>query len=194
MAVAGYQQRSLHRVRILHIRDEEGGAATFLCVGEVLQCACDIRSCRLGFERKQFADDMQHVALAFLGRDVFFDFVREEDNAHFIVVLDGREGQCGGNFGHAIALERGHRTEIATARHIDQQHHGQFALLLKHLDVRLVEAGGHVPVDRANIITGLVLSHLAESHTTTFVLAVVLSGEDVATETTGLDLNLADFL
>ena len=64
----------------------------FLCIGEVLQRLSYVGAVRLRLERNQLADDMQHVALAFLRRNEFLYPVGEEEHAHFIVVLYGGEG------------------------------------------------------------------------------------------------------
>ena len=66
---------------------------------------------------------MEHVALSLFGRDKFLHLVREEDDAHFIVVLYGREGECGGYFGHRVAFHLAHRAEITTTADIDEQHY-----------------------------------------------------------------------
>ena len=53
-----------------------------LCVGAVV----------LRLEVENFADDAQHVLAAFLGRDKEFDLVGVNEEADFVVVLDG--GEC----------------------------------------------------------------------------------------------------
>ena len=131
---------------------------------------------------------------ALLGRNVFLNAVREECHADLVVILDGREGDGGGNLGHHVALHLALRTEVQRATDVDHQHDGQLALLLEHLHVGAVEAGGHVPVDVAHVVAILVFAHLAEGHTPALEGRVVLPCEDVRTQAARLDFNLPDFL
>ena len=105
------------------IRNQKRRAATFLGVGKELQRRIDIRTRMLRFETQQLADDMQHVRFTFLGRNEFLDLIGEEDHAHFIVVLDRGESECSSYFGHRVAFHLAHRTEVAAAADIDEQHH-----------------------------------------------------------------------
>ena len=51
---------------------------------------------------------------------------------------------------------------------------------------------GHVPVDRPNVVPGLVLAYLVEVHPLALEDAVVLAGEAFADETVGPNLDLAN--
>ena len=137
---------------------------------------------------------MQYVALAFLRRDKFLHLVGEEDDAHLVVVLYGRESECRGYFGHRVTFHLVDRTEVTAATDIDEQHHRQLAFLFIDLDVGAVHARRYVPVDGAHVIAWLIFAHLAERHTTTFKLAVVFACEDILAQPVGLDLYLPNFL
>ena len=128
------------------------------------------------------------MRFAFLGRDVLFYLVREKYHTYFVVVLNRRESQSCGHFRHHIAFHLRLRTEVATAAYIYQQHHRQFTLLLEYLDVRLVQTRRYIPVYRAYIVPGLLLTHLRERHTTPLELRMVLTRKDVPTKAVGLNL------
>ena len=111
-------ERAVH-----HIRDQEGGTTSLLRIGQVLQRRVDIRAGMLGLEGQQLADDMQHMALTFLGRDEFLHLVAKEDHTDLVVVLDRGESEGGGYFGHRVAFHLAHRTKITATADIDEQHH-----------------------------------------------------------------------
>ena len=100
------------------------------------------------------------MALTFLGRDKFLYLIREEDDAHFVIVLNGGECECGGYLCHGVAFELTDRTEITATTHIHKQHDGQFALFFIHLDIWFIEASRYIPIDRTHIVAGLVFAHL----------------------------------
>ena len=130
----------------------------------------------------------------FLRRDVLLDLVGEEDHTDLVVVLDGTERQGSRNLRHHLLLHLVLRTELQGSADVDEQHHGKLALFLEHLDIRTVEACGYVPVDIAHIITKLILTYFAERHSPTLEGRMVLSGEDVVTQSACLDLDLANLL
>ena len=84
--------------------------------------------------------------------------------------------------------------EAVGAAHVDQQHHGQLSLLLKYLDIGMVETGGDIPVDAAYVVAVLVFAHLAKGHATPLEGTVVFAREQLSRQTARLDLYLADFL
>ena len=57
----------------------------------------------------------------------------------------------------------------------------------------MIEPGGYVPIDRADIVAELVLTDFGELHASSFEYAVVFAGEDLVHDPTGLDLDLSDF-
>jgi hypothetical protein len=132
------------------------------------------------------------MAAALLRGDELFDPVRKEDAAHLVVVLRGGEGQHGGDFGDDVLFQPVGRTEHARGRHVDQQHHRQFAFLLVDLDVGFARAGRDVPVDVPHVVARTVLPHFGKRHAPPAESRMVLSGEDLVGKTAGLDLDLAD--
>ena len=115
----------------------------------------------------------------FLRWDVLFYLVGEKDDTGLVVVLDGTECQCRSNLRHHIALHLVTGAEVERAADINQQHHRQLALLLKHLYIRAVEAGRDVPVYVAHIVAELVVAHFAECHAAPLESRMVLPGKDV---------------
>ena len=108
------------------------------------------------------------------------------DQADPVVVADGAEGQHGGQLGGDLALLLQPRAELVAAAAIDDQHHGQLALLDEALDERMAHAGGDVPVDGADVVAGLVLAHLLEGDAGALEDAVVLAAEQVLDGPAGL--------
>ena len=127
-------------------------------------------------------------------RNILLNLVGEEDDTNLVVVLYGTERQCGGNLGHHVALGLPLRSKVERTAHIDEQHHGEFALLLKHLDVWSVEARRDIPVDVPDVVAKLILAHLAERHSPSLEGRMVLSGEDICAQSARLDLYLPYFL
>src|SRR5258705_3334333 len=76
-----------------------------------------------------------------------------------------------------LALESVHRSDSLRPREIDDQHHCELALFDVALDEWTAHSGGDVPVDRANLVTGLVLAHLGELHSLTLKDRAVLAGK-----------------
>jgi hypothetical protein len=54
------------------------------------------------------------------------------------------------------------RSEALARRQVDDEHHGHLALFDEDLDEGLVHPRRDVPVDRADVVAGLVRAHLAE--------------------------------
>jgi hypothetical protein len=76
---------------------------------------------------------------------------------------------------------------------VHHQHHRQLALLAELLDEGVARAGGHVPVDRADVIAGHVFTHLLELHPLALEGAVVLAREDIRHDPPA-DADVADLL
>ena len=129
----------------------------------------------LGVVEKNLTNDAQDVAEAFLRRDVFLDFVSEEDQSDFVVVPNGRECEDGCNLGGEFALGLLTRTEDSGAGKIDNQHHSELPLLDKLLDERVVHARRNIPINRADFIAGLVLANFIEVHSLALENAMVLT-------------------
>lgn len=128
----------------------------------------------------------------FFGGDEFLDPVGEEDAAHLVVVLRGREGQHGGDFGLQVFLQAVRGAEHPGAADIHQEHHRQLALLFVDLDVGRARAGRDVPVDVAHVVAGAVFAHFGKRHAASPEGRVILSGEDFVGKPPGFDLDLAD--
>ena len=119
---------------------------------------------------------------ALLRRDEFLNLIGEEDDADLVVVLNGREGERGGNLGEHLTFRLVDGTEVETSRHIDHEDDGQLALLLKHLDERTSETCSDVPVNVAHVVAELVFADLRESHSSSLECRVVLSSKDIVGE------------
>jgi hypothetical protein len=60
--------------------------------------------------------------------------------------------------------------------------------------VRSTRSRGNVPVDRADVIAGLVFADLFELNALPFEDAMVLAGKNIGNQARSLYLNTADFL
>ena len=166
------------------------GRTTFLYgVSQKFQYLTDISLRILRLKVDQFANDIKNMFLSLLGRNKFLDLVGEEHHADLIVILYGRKRQRSGNLRNDLFLHYVHGTKVTTPRYVDQQHHGQFALFFEHLYIRAHVAGGHIPVDIADIVAVLILAHFAECHTTAFESRMVLSRKNIARQAAGLYFN-----
>ena len=132
------------------------------------------------------------MAAALFGRDEFLYSVAEEDDANLVVVLDGTESQCGGHFGHQLFFELVMGAETVGSAHVNQQHDRHLALLFKYLDIRVVQTGGHVPVDASDIVAILILAHFAECHAAPFEGTMVFARKQLPGKPAGFDFYFAD--
>src|SRR4051794_11637266 len=96
------------------------------------------------------------------GRDKFFNLIAKKYNANLIIVLDSRKRKHGAKFGSQVLLLLPLGTKVFRSAHIHQQHNGKLALLVKHLYVRVVKAGGNIPVNGTYLVAKLVFAHLAK--------------------------------
>ena len=163
----------------IEVTQHEGRATALDDTREEFHGQLHVGLTALGMEVEHLADDVEDVLAAFLGRDILLYLIGEEDHANLVVVLNGTESQRGGNLRHHVLLQLHLRTELQRARNVNQQHHGQLALLLKDLHIRTMKPGRHIPVNVTHIIPELILAHLAEGHSPTLEGRMVLSGEDV---------------
>ena len=185
----------LHEV-VAHIEvAEHKGRTSALCHSrEEFERATDVGAATLGMKVYQFAYDIQYMLAPLLGRNILLNLVGEEDNANLVVVLYGTERQCGCNLSHHVALSLTLSAKVERTAHIDEQHHCEFALLLKHLDVWAVESCRDIPVDVPDVVAKLIFAHLAKRHSPSLEGRVVLSGKDIRAQSSRLYLYLPYFL
>ena len=173
---------------------EQKCRATFLNhIGEIAECLGEVGAARLWAEGDEFADDAEDMAAALLRRYELLDAVAEKNHTHLVVVLNGTESDGGGHLGHQFLLELVMGAETVGAAHVDQQHYRQLAFFFEHLHIRVVEPCRHIPVNAADIVAILVLTHLAESHAAALEGTVVLARKQLPRQPARLDFNLADF-
>ena len=177
---------------VVEVAQQEGRAPPFHHLREKFNSHRHIGALAVGLEVEHFANDVKDMFAAFFRGNILLDAVGKEHDADFVVVLNGRESQRGGNFGHHIALHLVDGAEVERATDIDQQHHREFALFLEHLHVGSVEPRRHVPVDVAHVVAELVFAHLAEGHTAPFESRVILACKDVRTQASRLNLDFSN--
>lgn len=178
----------------VEVAQQEGCAASLHGTGQKFHGHTHIGSSALRVEIYQFADDIEYVFTTFFGRYILLNLIGEEDHSYLVVVLNGAEGQCGGNLSDHILFRLNLCAELQRTTDVDEKHHSQLTLFLKHLHIRSMEASGYVPIDVAHIVAILVFTHFAECHTTPFEGRVILTSEDIIAQTSGLDFYLPNFL
>ena len=179
---------------VVEVTDDEGSAVAFHHAGEVGRGHPDVRACALRMEVEHLTDDVKDMLASILWRNILLYTVGEEDDTDLVIVLNGRESDRRSDFCSQLALHLLRSTEVQRPRDVDEQHHRELTLLLKDLDIRMVEAGRDVPVNIPDIVAELIFTHLGESHTLAFKGRVVLSREDVLTQSPGFDLYLSDLM
>ena len=129
-----------------------------------------------------------------LGRlDELLDAVAEEEQADAVLVGDGREGERGRDFGGQVALGHGTGAVAVGGGDVDEEHQGQFALFAVFFHEGGAGAGGDVPVDRADVVAGLVLADFLELHALALEDRMVAARKDVLHRAAGADFDAADF-
>src|SRR5207244_4309293 len=113
-------------------------------------------------KEQDIANEAEYVPGAFARRHEPLHTVRAGDEAHFVIIADRAEGEHGCQLGHHFSFLLELRSEVVTGAAVDEQHHRQFPFLNVALDEWMPHAGGHIPIDRADIVSGLVGSNLLE--------------------------------
>lgn len=139
-------------------------------------------------------DDEKDMFSTLLRRNELLHLIAEEYHANFIVVLDGRESESGGNFGDKLTLYLSDCAKITASAHIDEKHDGQLTLLFINLDIWFIVASGDIPVNIAHIIARLIFPDFGKHHAAALESGMVLSGKNIVGETTRLDFYFSDFL
>jgi hypothetical protein len=134
------------------------------------------------------------VLLPLARGDVLLGVAVEEEQAHLVVVLDRGEGEQRGQLGGGLALGAPARAEVLRRADVHHQEHGQLALLVVALDERDAHPGGHVPVDRADVVARHIGPDLVELHAAPAEDREVGAREDVRHLAAGLDLDASDLV
>ena len=106
------------------------------------------------------------------------DSIGKKQHSNAIVVSYRGHSEHRRELARQLALESFHRAESLRTREVDNQHHGELALLYVPFDKWASHARRNVPVDRADFVTGLVFTHLRELHSLAFEHRSVFAGEN----------------
>ena len=161
-------------------------------VHQMIERDFQIRARGLLFMGKQIPDQAEDMFATFLGRNEQLDLIREEQQAHLVVVLNSGKGHHGTNFGSNLPLESAGRREIFRTGDIHRQNDCLLPFLLEDFDEGLRVAGRHVPVNIADIVPELIGADLGKVHPGALKGRMVLASKDVADQTLGTDLDLPD--
>src|SRR5688500_13128830 len=144
-------------------------------------------TCRL--EREYVTKQAQHVLSAFPWRKYVLDAVSEQHDSNTIVVPHRRHCQHRRQLTRKLALEAADCAEALRAGEVDGQHDCQLALLDVPFHERPPHARCDVPVDRADLVSRLVFTHLRELHPLTLEYTPVFTGEERVHQPAGAQLD-----
>ena len=158
--------------------DHDGSVSLKTDGGSKRLCHIGLLGC--GLEKEDFADKAKGVAPTASGWDEKFVAIGEEQEADFVVVLHGAEGEDYGDFGREFAFGAG-GAENAGGADVDEQQEGEFTFFCELFDIGFAadfaDARGDVPLDEANFVAGLVFANFFKVHAPAFEYAAVLARE-----------------
>src|SRR5262249_47737284 len=140
------------------------------------------------------ADDAQRVRSALLRRNEQLDAIGEKQEAYFVVISNGTECEEAGYLGSKLTFRLRGAPKISRSAHIDDQHHSELALFRKFLYERTTHPRSDVPVNRANLISRLILPHVFKVHSASFENAVVIAGKRGFDQASGFNLKRPNLL
>ncbi len=194
MLAVGYRHAREVVVVVDEVAHKKCRAAFLESVGHEFQGNIDVCAVALRLHIDDLPDYQKDMLLSLLRWDELFNPVAEKNDSHLVVVLDRRECKRRGNLGDHLLLFLSHGSEVAASADVDQKHHGQLPLLFVNFYERLVLTGCDVPVDITDVVAGLVFPDLGKYHATPLEGCVILSREDVLTQSAGLYLYFPNFL
>lgn len=175
------------------IGQEEGDGAAALDLVEEGEGWGEVGSFGGGEEGEDFGDEAQDVGRALGWGDIFFDAVGEEDDADAVLVGDGGEGEESSDFRDEVTFKLGAAAVGEGGGDIDEEDDGQLTFFGELFDIGGAVAGGDVPIDGTDIVTGDVFADLLEFDTLAFEDGVVAAGEDILDGVTGADFDSPNF-
>src|SRR5213592_1256080 len=142
-------------------------------------------------ERHEIADHAQSVRPALGGSHDQLDLVREHQGAQAVVVARRRQCQHGRDLHREARLGVG-APELARAGLVHHEEQRVLALLVVRLHERVAHARRHVPVDRAEVVSLLVLAYLREFDALSTEHRAVFAREERADQGTRAELDALD--
>ena len=180
------------------IGDEEDEGFAFEGVEKEVAGGGDVGAGFLGDVGEDFADAAEDLLAAFGGGEEENWFGAKEEEADFVAVVAGTEGEDGGDFCGEFAFAEFAAAVEGGSGDVDGDDDGEFAFLTKFTDEGLSGSGGDVPVDEADFVAVLVFAELVEIESLSFEGGVILAAEGFVDESLGADLEapnaLHDFL
>ena len=143
---------------------------------------------------EDFPDDAEDVGVALGGGEVEEGSVGEEEEAGFVPVGLGGEGEDGGDLGGEFLFAEVAAAVAVGGGDVDGEDGGEFAFLAELADEGLAGAGGDVPVDVLGVVAVLVFAEVVEVEALAFEGGVVVAGEGLGDEFLGPHLEAVDAL
>ncbi len=109
--------------------------------------------------------------------------------SHFVIVLQRRKHQHGGDLDGVVHLADALRTKDPRCGDVDDQHDRQFAFFAERFDIWHAGACRDVPVDRTNFVAGYLFADGIEFHTAPLKRTQVFTRQKVVDLLSSDDLN-----
>src|SRR5690554_5885419 len=126
---------------------------------------------------QDLSNDSEYVFSSLFRWDKRLNLVSIGGESNAVVVLNRRERQKGCYLGGGRKLKLFSAAKSLRARGINQQENRQFPFLYKLFDEHSVHTRRNVPVDDADVVSGLIFSDLRKVHTSPFEHGVILTRE-----------------
>ncbi len=188
----GWDGAVLRRFRLKKIGEEKTDRAAFDDAVEGAQCGGEIGAAAARLKEEDLANHPENMLPAFFWGDEKFDLVGKKKEADLVVVARGGEGKHTGDFGGEFALALRGGAKVAGRRDIDEEDQGPLPFLAVGFQEGAIHAGRHVPVDRADVVAGLVFAHLGKIDPGAFEKGVVGAGHGVVDIAPAANFHLAD--
>lgn len=170
------------------VRDHKHEGLAFDRVQEEIACGWNGGAWVFGIDGQDFPDHAQDVFAAFGGWEVEQGLVGKEQQACFVAIEIGTEGDDGGEFGGEFPFTEVCATVKAGAGDVDGENDGEFTFLAEGADVRVVLAGGDIPVDKTGFVAMLVFAVILEIETAALERGLVFATEGLPGQSPRLDL------
>src|SRR5437764_652818 len=128
----------------------------------------------------------------FLWRNKKLELIAKKKKPYLVAVSDRAECQQTGDLGGEFTLGLCGAAEISGCAHVHDQHHSQFAFFGELLNEGAAEPRRHIPVNRANLVTGLIFAYILKIHSPPLEHAMVITGERGLDQGAGFDLQSTD--
>jgi len=163
--------------RIQKIRDHEDDRAAGEGTADKIQAGRERGFFALGLEKKDVTNDAKNMRLSLAGGDEQLDRVGHKDKGNAVVVLQCAECEDRRDLGRQLALGLGAAAEQSRGAEVEGDDDRKLAFLTIPPDVGNSRPRGHIPIDAAHFIAGLIGPNILEIDPATSEYGVVGADE-----------------